>query len=522
MTRPSGAASRSWSAILPTRRLPPARRRAKTISVRPPARAAPGRSTRSTTAAIGKFLDLEGAEKSVKAFGTPADLARTFAILIPFAELVFAVCLLFTATSWLGAIGVFGFLIIFIGGMISQLAQGNAPDCHCFGAIHSEPVGKKGLIRNGIFALLALFLIAQGKENQGLSFSQMTNEFALQFIFGLAIFGLLIAVIFYLKRISEQQNQIMRRIDVLELVSQDGKQVERENVGSPLDALPIGAFAPDFVLPNVRGREVALEHLLMDGKLLLFFFVGPNCVPCAELLPEIVNWQNELGKRFNFVFISSGNAAENSKKFGESFKNILLQKEREVSETYYAVWTPTVLVVNSEGIIASRPAVGDGAIRELIEKIKAENSAEYFVLPNGHGHEHGKPPKIGEDVPQFSLLDLQGNEFTTKDFQNRKTLVTFWSMTCSHCQNMMEELKNWDKTKGADAPDLLVFSDGEIAEHQELNLNAPILLDKGYKTAEKLGMSGTPSAILVNEKGKIISETAIGAGNIWALVGKRK
>ena len=473
-------------------------------------------------AGIGKLLDLEGAEKSVKAFGTPPDLAKTFAILIPFAELVFAVCLLFVGTSWLGAIGVFLFLLIFIGGMIAQLAQGNAPDCHCFGAIHSEPVSKKSLIRNGVFAILALFLVAQGRENQGLSFADMTNELALQLILGLAIVSALGAVIFYLKKISEQQNQIMRRIDILELVSHDGgREVERENVGNPQDALPIGAVAPEFVLPNLQGKETALEHLLMERKPLIFFFVSPNCVPCAELLPEIETWQKDLGERFNFVFISRGNAAENIKKFGAAFKNILLQKEKEVAELFFAGWTPTVLVINADGIIVSRPAVGDAAVRELIEKIKTEaTAAEYFVLPNANGHR--KPPKLGEAIPEFSLPDLRGNEITAKDFQNRKTLVTFWSLTCPHCKNMMEELKNWEKTKGADAPDLIVFSDGEVDEHRQLNLDSPILLDKDYKIAEKLGMFGTPSAILVNEKGKIVSEIAIGAPNIWALIGKRK
>ncbi len=35
-------------------------------------------------------------------------------------------------------------------------------------------------------------------------------------------------------------------------------------------------------------------------------------------------------------------------------------------------------------------------------------------------------------------------------------------------------------------------------------------------------MDGTPSAVLINENGKIASEVAVGAGNIFALIGKRK
>jgi uncharacterized membrane protein YphA (DoxX/SURF4 family) len=220
-------------------------------------------------AAIGKFLDLEGAAKSAKAFGTPDDLAKTFAVLIPFAELVFALCLLFTTYSWLGAIGVFLLLLVFIGGMISQMAQGNAPDCHCFGAIHSEPVSKKSLIRNLVFALLALVLIAQGRQNQGLSFSDMTNDMAMQFVLGLAVLAALGAVIYFLKKISEQQNQIMRRIEVLDLVSSEDKPVERENLSNLTDALPIGAVAPEFALENLRGKELSLKNLLAQKKSLL-------------------------------------------------------------------------------------------------------------------------------------------------------------------------------------------------------------------------------------------------------------
>ena len=173
-------------------------------------------------AGVGKLLDLKGSEKAVKDFGTPEEFAKTFAIALPFAEIVFAVCLLFVGTSWIGAVGALILLLTFIGGMIWQMAQGKAPDCHCFGQIHSEPVGKKSLIRNAGFAVLALILVAQGWNNQGLGFSELPNDIAAQLFTGLAVIALLGAVIFYLKRISEQQTQIMRKIEVLELISHDG------------------------------------------------------------------------------------------------------------------------------------------------------------------------------------------------------------------------------------------------------------------------------------------------------------
>ncbi|MDQ3087724.1 MAG: hypothetical protein M3Q78_03905, partial [Acidobacteriota bacterium] len=58
--------------------------------------------------------------------------------------------------------------------------------------------------------------------------------------------------------------------------------------------------------------------------------------------------------------------------------------------------------------------------------------------------------------------------------------------------------------------------------HRDLGINSPVVLDKERKISKELGWNGTPSAVLLDEEGKIISETAIGASNIWALLGKRK
>lgn len=475
-------------------------------------------------AGIGKLLDLKGSEKAVKAFGTPAEFAKFFAIALPFAEIVFAICLLFVETSWLGATGALILLLTFIGGMIWQLAQGNAPDCHCFGAIHSEPVSKKSLIRNVVFALLAFILILSGKSNQGASLfdSAINNSEGnfMSFILGLATVGLLAVTVFYLRKISEQQTQIVRRMEILEVTALDGgREVLRKDLAHPGDGLMIGSPAPDFVLPDVNGREVSLENLLMQAKPLLFFFVSPTCKPCAALLPEIEAWQTELKGKLNFVFFSSGEVKENLDKFaGVTLKQVLLQKDRETALSFSAQWTPTAILVNSDGTIASHTAVGDQAIRELVEQVKTQiDDPDVLLIGSGD-----KNSKLGRFLPEFSQTDVFDKKVSSEDLRGKRTLVTFWSLTCSFCDKMLEDLRDWDKTKGADEPNLLVFSEGEPEPHRKLDLSSPIVLDEKRKISLELGMSGTPSAVLINENGKIVSETAVGAENIWSLIGKRK
>lgn len=471
-------------------------------------------------AGIAKFLDLQGSEKAFKGFGVPDKLAKPFSIALSVFEILIAGLFLSVETAWFGAIGAAALLLLFIGQMIYQMAKGNTPDCHCFGQLHSAPVGKISIVRNIGFGALAMFLVSRGREGQGMSLADPKLD-AMQLAFIIVFVGFLIAVIFYLKKISEQQTQIMRRIELMELVARDGGAVEREDAGHPHEGLPIGAVMPDFELPDLDGGAVSLANLRAAEKPTLFFYVSPTCNPCKALVPEFEQWQTELDGKVNFVFVSNGRPDDNREKFGgDNSKLILIQKDRELADSVKAKWTPTAVLMDSSGRIASHAAAGDTAIRSLVDQIKADDlNREFAHFANLDGHTHAN--KIGESIPQFSLRDIKGNEINADYFKNKPTLVTFWSQGCPYCLEMMDELREWDRVKGQDQPNLLVFSDGDKEAHEKFDLDSPIVFDEGHKTSTGFGMFGTPSAVLVNKDGRIVSETAVGAPDIWALVGKK-
>lgn len=310
----------------------------------------------------------------------------------------------------------------------------------------------------------------------------------------------------------------------MELVAREGGAVEREDVVHPHEGLPIGAVFPDFKLPDVAGTDVTLGGLMAQKvpSPILFFFVAPTCGPCKTLVPEFEEWKNELDGKVRAVFMSNGTPMENLAKFGPEISGaMLLQKGREVAEAAKAQWTPTAVLVDANGRVASHTAAGDTAIRELLEKVRAETfKDELTYITNGHNHANNS--KLGRSIPEFKLADHQGHEISHADLKGKKTLVAFWSTGCQHCSAMIEDLRTWDGARGQDEPDLIVFSDGTLDDHKEFGLRSPVILDEAHKTAAGFGMFGTPSAVLVNEDGVIVSETAIGAPDIWALVGRRK
>ena len=471
------------------------------------------------TAGAAKFADLKGSEKAFKEFGVPAGLALPSSIALSLFEIVIAAALLFPFTSWFGSIAAAALLSLFIVQMIYQRAKGNAPDCHCFGQLHSEPVSAKSIIRNAIFLAIAAIPVSRGPAGQGLAIDSVTPEM-MPTILGVVALVMLGGALWYLRKIMLSQEELKKRLDLIAVLGPGGTTVEREQAIDPQVGLPIGAPLPDFDLPSVSGERITLSSIKASERPTLFYFVSPTCEPCQLLLPDFIEWRDALSDRVSVVFVSSGSASENKKKFADvKGSPILLDDDRKFAVSVGGRWTPTALFVDATGRVASHVAAGDLAIEDLVAKIKRSDLSRPFTyFPNANHHDRGL--KIGTVAPDFSLTDVGGNVVTKKDLLGKNTLVTFWSPTCPHCTSFLEELREWESMQKNGDPSLLLISDGEPDQHRDLSLRAPVLLDKGYKTAAKLGMFGTPSAVLIDETGTITTETGIGAANIWALIGR--
>jgi thiol-disulfide isomerase/thioredoxin len=120
------------------------------------------------------------------------------------------------------------------------------------------------------------------------------------------------------------------------------------------------------------------------------------------------------------------------------------------------------------------------------------------------------------------LPDLEGNTVELADFGDQQTLVLFWNPGCGFCQQMLPDIREWEKQMPEDAPGLLLVSAGTKEANEAMGLDSPVVVDPHFAVGRAFGASGTPSAVLVDNEGKVASELAVGAPAVWELAGVRQ
>src|SRR4051794_9152021 len=300
-------------------------------------------------------------------FGVPGRFARAAGLLLPLAELVAAVALIFKPTAQWGAALALVLLLGFIAGIANALRKGMAPDCHCFGQIHSAPAGPETLIRNGILAAAALFAVIQGPGPAIDSwFSDRSTAELVAVVLGIG--GGLLAL-FSLQLWTEVRQ--LRKDLIL-----SRNQAARSAALAP-PGLPVGTEAPEFEVKTLDGDPVTLDDLRAEGRPLLMMFTSPGCGSCAEIFPSVRRWQQTLSERLTIAVLSTRSAKDNQALVDEhGLERLLLQEGGEVIESYRVRGTPTAVLVDPDGKIASVAAESVFEIEPMVRTVLRGGTAD--------------------------------------------------------------------------------------------------------------------------------------------------
>ena len=305
-------------------------------------------------------------------------------ILLPGLELAVTAALISTSLAWYGAWGAAVLLTVFLVAVGVAMARGRKPDCHCFGQLHSAPVGWPTLVRNSVLAACACGLVLQGRRHPGPdlgSWLVSLNGVELK----LAIIAACSAGFVFLRvldrsRPKSESVELAPTVDDEEVQEEpaarlNGGQAPQAPTEHPAPAraivmgigLHIGAPAPEFELPTITGEKCSLQSLQERGRDILLIFSSPFCAPCEGLASNLVRWKQEMEGLPKIILISRGSVRDNLAKLkGFEPSRVLLQRDSEVAEAYDCNATPTAVLVGEDGLIQSGLAVGGVAIKQLL------------------------------------------------------------------------------------------------------------------------------------------------------------
>jgi peroxiredoxin len=298
-------------------------------------------------AGVAKLADRRGTRQALANFDVPARLIDPFVLLLPLAELAAATALVFPTTARWGAAGSLLLLALFVVGLTRVLRRGEAPDCHCFGHLHSKPASWTTVARNLVLALPAGYVTLAGPGPSLTSWMANTSAIDLELIAigALAILTTATSVLLW------RENRRLR--------STDGRAVTAPR--------QIGALAPQFSLPSAAGRVVSLQELLADERACVLTFVSAGCGPCAALLPELARWHDTITERLALTLVAPGEAMQAEALAREhALTDVLIDEQAAVMHAYGVSGTPSAILVASDGTVRSAPVAGHVAIESLI------------------------------------------------------------------------------------------------------------------------------------------------------------
>jgi thiol-disulfide isomerase/thioredoxin len=467
-------------------------------------------------ASATKLADIRGSRAAVAGFGVPERLASALGTLLPFAELAIAAALLPAGSARVGALGAVALLSVFVVAIARSMIRGEAPACHCFGQLHSEPAGARTLARNVVLAAFAAFVVVEGWSATGPSgtawIGRLGGAGAVALAAGLALGALAAFMAWALLALLRQNGRMLLRIEELE--------AGLEATGSrpsmvPRRGLPLGAPAPAFSLEGLYGESVTLESLISADTPVMLLFTDPKCAPCNALMPQISDWQRELVGELIIAVLTRGSPQDSRAKVREhGVVSVWLDHGLTVYEAYQAAGTPGAVLIDGRGRIASDVVAGAEAIADLVAEATRAPALPVVQIPRRPPSL--PPPVVGAPAPAVELAGLAG-EPVALSASDGDTLVLFWNPGCGFCQRMLDDVRAFDRSAAAGAPRLLLVSTGSVAANEELALQAPIALDPDFTAGSAFGMTGTPSAVLVDRHGTIASEPAVGATEVMAL-----
>jgi methylamine dehydrogenase accessory protein MauD len=298
-------------------------------------------------AAWGKLVDRAATRRAVGDFGVPTRWVPIVGRAVPVVEVGIAVAVLPPWSAVWAATTALVLLAVFTVAVGRLLARGQRPTCSCFGAASATAISGGTLVRNGSIAVVVCVALVGS-----LARSHVPAGLPVDDVIGLTALAVVAAVLVWL---GGALRTLRRQLD----------QGLSRTLGP--EGLPVGAVAPEFDLPDTAGRRSTLAGVIAAGRPVMLVFLHPDCAPCETLAQELPRWRERKASVFGLIVISTGGIEANTAwARAHHVGEILVQQSGEVTSRYRVRGTPSAVLVDTDGRIATPTARGPMAIRDLL------------------------------------------------------------------------------------------------------------------------------------------------------------
>jgi thiol-disulfide isomerase/thioredoxin len=135
-------------------------------------------------------------------------------------------------------------------------------------------------------------------------------------------------------------------------------------------ASKVGEPAPEIKLPDLQGNTVDLEDFRGEETLVLFW--NPGCGFCKQMLPDLKEWEASAQEGAPKLLVVSAGSEEANEGMGLG-SQVVLDQQFSAGRAFGASGTPSAVLVDAEGKIASEVTVGAPRVLELAGTRQAES-----------------------------------------------------------------------------------------------------------------------------------------------------
>jgi peroxiredoxin len=319
-----------------------------------------------------------------------------------------------------------------------------------------------------------------------------------------------------------QNGRILLRLEALEsqpepISAPDDTQPGSAQAPAPSAALPAGSMAPAFELPDLDGPLRGLAEF--RGRRVLLIFFSPHCGFCTAMMPDLAALASGGGNGQPMpLVVTTGGAETNRRLFQKHGVRcpVLLQEAMEVASQYQAQGTPMGYLIDEQGAIASGLTAG---------------AADLLALAKAGGKSLGNPSlansrldrsglKAGTPAPGFRLPRLDGGDLALDAYRGRRVLLVFSDPKCGPCDQLAPRLEQLHRHRHGFQVLMVSRQDAETNRRKvaQLGLTFPVALQKNWEVSLLYAMFATPMGYLIDERGIIAADIAIGVQPILDLV----